>query len=154
MTAKSQDEILGFEYDWLASDGDGHVAIFATAGGSFAPEEFLNDTDEHSRAIEVALALPPSTVAAFAPTLKPGLKNTWLEMAKRGFFGFDGEFNGGLGGPYTKVASPERAAHVDDLPPEIAAVVQRLTLPHLKFRSLDGVTEEALGKVRSTALGL
>jgi hypothetical protein len=38
MTTKSPVEILGFEYDWLGSDGDGRVALFSTAGGSHAPE--------------------------------------------------------------------------------------------------------------------
>lgn len=142
MTAKSRDEILGIEYDWLGSDGDGYVAIFTTAGGSHAPEEFLRDTDEHDRAIEVVLALPPSTAAVFAPKLKPGLKNTWLDLAERGFFGFDGDPNGG---PYGKVAAPVRPVHVDDLPPEVATVARRLVFPHLNFTTWDRVTTEALG---------
>ena len=141
MAAKSQREILGIEHDWLASDGHGHVAIFTTAGGSYAPEEFLRDTDAHDRAIEVALAHPPSTAAVFAPKLKPGRKNTWLEMAERGFFGFDGDPNGG---PYGKVAAPRRPAHIDELPPEAAAVTRRLVFAHLDFAALDRVTTEAL----------
>jgi hypothetical protein len=149
MTAKSHDEILGIEYDWLASDGDGHVAIFTTAGGSYAPEEFLRGTDEHDHAIEVALTRPPSTTAVFAPKLKPGIKNTWLELAERGFFGFDGDPNGG---PYGKVAAPMRPVHVENLPPEIAAVVRRLVFPRLKFAALDRVTSDALG-AEAHALG-
>ena len=57
MTAKSADQVLGFEYDWLASDVDGHVALFSTAGGGYAPNEFLRDTAEHDAAIELILAL-------------------------------------------------------------------------------------------------
>lgn len=144
MTAKSQEDILGFEHDWLGSDADGHVAIFTTAGGSYAPEEFLRDTDAHDRAIEVALSLPPATTALFAPNLKPGLKNTWLDMAERGFFGFDGDPNGG---PYDKVAAPQRPVHVDDLPAEAAAVARRLVLPHIKFATVDRISEGALGRV-------
>src|SRR5262245_52257163 len=52
VSAKSADEILGLEFDWLASDADGHVALFSTAGGGFAPDEFLSDTDAHDRAID------------------------------------------------------------------------------------------------------
>lgn len=142
MTAKSRDEILGLEYDWLASDRVGHVAIFTTAGGSYAPDEFLRDTDEHDRAIEVALGIPPSTAALFAPKLKPGLKNTWADLAERGFFGFDGDPNGG---PYGKVAAPRRPVRIDELPPETAAVVRRLVFPNLNFATLDRVSAEALG---------
>lgn len=142
MKAKTRDEILGLEYDWLASDGDGHVAIFTTAGGSYAPEEFLRDTEEHDRAIEVALAIPPLTEAVLAPRLKPGLRNTWLDLARRGFFGFDGDPNGG---PYAKVAVPRHPVHVDDLPTETATVVRRLVFPHLNFATLERATSELLG---------
>lgn len=142
MNAKPQFDILGIEYDWLASDGEGHVAIFTTAGGSYAHEEFLSDTDEHARAIEAALAIPSSTPAVFAPKLKPDLKNIWLEFAERGFFGFDGDPNGG---PYRKVAAPYRPAFVEELPPETAAVVRRLALPHLNFATLSRITPQALG---------
>jgi hypothetical protein len=37
MSAKSAIDIQGFEYDWLAVDLDGHVAVFTTAGDGFAP---------------------------------------------------------------------------------------------------------------------
>ncbi len=30
MSAKMADEMLGVEYDWLALDADGHVALFTT----------------------------------------------------------------------------------------------------------------------------
>jgi hypothetical protein len=36
MTSKAPEEILGLEFDWLASDADGHVALFSTAGGHLA----------------------------------------------------------------------------------------------------------------------
>ena len=67
MGAKSADEIQGFEFDWLATDVDGHVALFSTAGGGFAPEAFLLDTDAHNAAIKALLASPPRTKARFAP---------------------------------------------------------------------------------------
>ena len=142
-----REEILGLEYDWLGSDGDGLVAIFTTAGGSYAPADFLRDTDEHDRAIEIALSRPPSTAAVFAPKLEPGLQNTWLAMAERGFFGFDGDPNGG---PYRKVAVPGRPVHIDELPPEAATVARRVVFPHLKFTGLEQITEEALGAARSS----
>lgn len=37
MTAKSADDILGLEFDWIASDADGHVARFSPAGGGMPP---------------------------------------------------------------------------------------------------------------------
>lgn len=64
---KSAEEILGLEYDWLASDAKGFVALFTTAGGGYAPTEFLKDTDAHDRAIDIILDLP-ATTHQFCPT--------------------------------------------------------------------------------------
>lgn len=84
MGAKSAEEIHGLEFDWLATDGDGNVALFSTAGGGFAPEAFLRDTDAHDAAIDTVLAWDARTQARFAPQVSPGLRNTWLLIAERG----------------------------------------------------------------------
>lgn len=47
MAQETQDSIQGFEYDWLACDQDGFVGFFSTAGGGYAPDEFLQDVDAH-----------------------------------------------------------------------------------------------------------
>jgi hypothetical protein len=135
--------IIGIEYDWLASDRVGHVAIFTTAGGSYGPGEFLRDTDQHDRAIDEVLATPPSTVALFAPGLQENLNTIWRDLAERGLFGFDGDPNGG---PYEKVAAPAQPVRVDELPSGAASVVRELVFPNLDFSTLVRVTEEALGK--------
>ena len=64
--------IRGFEYDWLASDGNEHVALFSTAGGGYAPDELRADTDAFDAAISAILAMPPTTTARFAPKVAAG----------------------------------------------------------------------------------
>jgi hypothetical protein len=48
---KSREEIQGFEFDWLASDVGGFVALFSTAGAGDVPNAFLQDTGAHEKAI-------------------------------------------------------------------------------------------------------
>jgi hypothetical protein len=127
MNARPAQDILGFEYDWLASDADGHVALFSTAGGGYAPASFLGDTESHGAAIEAILALPKSTETRFAPALAPDLENTWLMVAERGLFAFDSHADGG---PYRMVAAPEAPIHVSRLPSSVASVVRSVPLPH------------------------
>jgi len=141
MGARTGAEISGLEFDWLASDANGHVAMFSTAGGGYAPEEFLRDTDAHDNAADIILALPSYTKARFAPELGPGLKNTWQMMAERGFFAFDSDPNGG---PYRLVAAPERATHVSELPRVVSDVVARLVFLHLKFSELSRISGDLL----------
>jgi hypothetical protein len=107
MTAKSAHEIIGFEFDWLASDGDGLVALFSTAGGGYAPASFLDDTDRHDAAIAELLTAPAGNRAQFSPDLRPGLGNTWRLVAERGVFAFDSDPHGG---PYRLVAMPKHPA--------------------------------------------
>ena|SRR5690348_7155873 len=133
MTIKSVSDILGFEYDWLASDAAGNVGFFSTGGGGCAPDGFLRDTDAHERAIDAVLALAAHTEATCVRQLPRGLRNTWQMMAERGFFAFDADPNGG---PYKLVARPGMPTRVSELPDGVATVVRRLTYPHLRFADL------------------
>lgn len=146
MEAKSADEILGLEFDWLASDANGHVALFSTAGGGYSPAEFLRDTEAHDVAISSILALPAFTKARFAPQLGPGYLNTWQMVAERGVFAFDSDPHGG---PYRMVAAPETATRVTDLPGLAAAVASLLVFPYLRFSDLPEVPDELLRQRRS-----
>lgn len=135
MPPKSPKDVEGLEYDWLASDANGHVALFSTAGGGHAPPEFLENTDEHDLAIDLIIASPISTKAIFAPALAPDLINTWLMMAERGIFAFDSDVHGS---PYCRVAAPADAIRAIDLSSQIAKTVTRICLP-LSFAGLSTI---------------
>jgi hypothetical protein len=125
MPAKTPDEILGLEYDWLEAVSDGHVGLFTTAGGGFAPDAFLEDTDAYDEAIQSLLTLPPHSEVAFAPTVGAGCVNTWKQMAERGVYAFDSSV---FGDPYKRVAGPRHAVKLADLPAAIADVAGRVRL--------------------------
>jgi hypothetical protein len=139
-TPSSADEIQGFEFDWLASDNDGHVALFSTGGAGYAPDEFLRDTEAHHAAIDAILALPTSTVATFAPDVPAHLVNTWRLVAERGLYAFDCD---PCGGPYELVAAPAAPIRADALPFAIAKIVGGIRV-RLGFAANEIVTEEQL----------
>lgn len=141
MEAKSAAEILGFEFDWLAADAEGHVAMFSTAGGGYAPEAFLRDTNAHDEAIDALLASPASTTARLAPALPPGMKNTWRDVAERGLFAFDSDVHGG---PYRLVAAPEVPIKMGQLPLAISCVLGNLELRHVRFVETSAISEHML----------
>jgi len=137
-------EILGLEYDWLASDADGHVALFRTAGGGYAPEAFLMDTDAHDKAIDAILASTASTTGRFAPELATALKNTWRLAAERGLFAFDSDANGGV---YRLVAAPLVPMHVSQVPFVAATVLATLHLTRVRFAERSTVSEDQIRHV-------
>jgi len=130
------DELLGTEYDWLASDADGRVALFSTAGGAVVPNGFLGSVDQHDRAIDAILQLAPTTSELFAPTLAPGLDNTWAEVARRGLFAYVSDAHGG---PYRLVAAPTNPAHLSSLPESVRQVAEKLKFAHLSFAQTDTI---------------
>ena len=135
------EDVQGLEYDWLATDANGCVALFSTAGGGYAPAPFLEGTQAHDQAIATVLAGPPVTVAAFAPAIPPSLENTWQRAAERGLFAYDADPNGG---PYRLVAAPQAPVRVEDLPAAVAAVARGNTLAGVSFAAARRLTREDL----------
>jgi hypothetical protein len=140
---KSSEDILGFEYDWIASDGADYVGFFATAGGGYAPVEFLIDTDAHHRAIETIIAMRPRTTVLFS---EEGQHSTWTQMAERGVFAFDADI---CGGPYRLVAAPVTPLKVHEIPDVVAQVVRRLRFTHLRFADAEEISSEHLTNAKS-----
>ena len=134
MTAKTRNDILGLEYDWLAVDQEGHVALFSTAGGGRAPQAVLEDTDVHDAGLDALMALEPHSSLRFGRELKVGLKNTWNEAARRGVFAFDSDPHGA---PYQLVAAPKHPILLHEAPGPTAIAAGAVKLPHLRFTEME-----------------
>ncbi len=138
---KSAEDIHGFEYDWLASDENGSVAFFSTAGAGYAPVTFLRDVEAYTRAIDLMLSMAAFTTAKFSPVVAANCVNTWQQMAERGFYAYDCNPNGG---PYRLVAKPENPICVSSLPPVVSAVCTALRLS-LRFDDLSQIHPQMIG---------
>jgi hypothetical protein len=141
METKARPDMTGFEFDWLASDADGSVALFSTAGGGFAPMPSLQNPEAHQVAIDELLAGPASTTARFAPEFPAARQNTWQLVAERGLYAFDSDAHGGA---YRLLAAPSVPARVADLPSAARAVVGLIRFRHLRFSELTSVPPELL----------
>lgn len=130
MSAKTPDDILGLEFDWLAIDKDGHLGLFSTAGGGRAPHAFLRDTDAHDAGLDALMATPSTTTARFFREIAAGLDNPWKQAAERGVFAFDSSPNGS---PYELVAAPRDAAEIGSVPEATADAARTVKLDHLRF---------------------
>ncbi len=118
----SKNDIAGLEYDWVAVDVDGRIAVFSTAGAGEVPSEFLESIDKHEQVIEYLLNLEPVAEAISYPPVADGLKNTWRDLAERGVFAYDCSPNGGA---YELVGVPGRFRSLEDLPEVLATAASR-----------------------------
>jgi len=132
-------ESVGIDFDWLASDAEGHVAVFSSAGGEIPPDAVLRDMDAHVRALGALFAAPASTHPVFAPTA-PG-EDRWRAPAERGLFVYRCSPGGG---PYRLAAAPETPIRAMDLPATASLVVQGLRFGQLRFRYVHSVAPDVL----------
>jgi hypothetical protein len=139
MGSKTPEEIQGYEYDWLACDRDGRVAMFSTAGGGYAPKAFLAETDKYDAALDALKQRAPFTSACMAPPVAEGLANIWKDLAERGLFSYDSD---PTGGPYRLVGAPTVPLRAPELDSSIADVVQRVVLIEIQLGQDTVVTRE------------
>ncbi len=136
-----RDDAQGLEYDWLAVDAEGFVAMFSSAGAGFAPDEILRDPEAFDSAIDAILNMPARSTAECVRELPPDRVNTWKLVAERGVFAFDSD---PLGGPYRLIATPHAPVRAVDLPPSVSSVVGRIALPTVFFRSATELGESRI----------
>jgi hypothetical protein len=149
MSAKTREEIQGFEYDWLATDSDGHVALFSTAGGGYAPDVFLRDIELFDAAIAAIVAEGANADALYAPPVEGDLQNTWKLMAERGVFAFDSDPEGG---PYRLVAAPRKSVRLSELQDHISRVAGAIVLD-LCFADVQELSTSTLQRAIKVAPG-
>gem|GEM_PF-6707561 len=84
------------------------------------------------------LALP---VVGQATGHLPGRIDDWLELARRGLFGFDWQH---WSGPYQRAATPSVPVEVATLPTELQRLVRLIEWPGARFANLQSVRPEEL----------
>ena len=142
---KHRDEIRGFEYDWLASDADGHVALFCTAGGGAVPDSFLRNDEAHFEAAASIRSSEPTTEILFIVDEFTTVEDL-SSLVMRGVYIYDADV---FGGPYRRVAVPCRPCVVDELPPIAAVVVRGVVFRAMRFANASLVDADAVARLGS-----
>jgi len=126
----------GAELFWFASDSSGHVGVFSTAGFGMVPKQILSDWEKFLRIfcyfsferkessdgviLETALAEEPEDELA-----------EWLEYARKGLYAFDSPSH--MTSQYERLARPNQAAFVADLPEDARDYLRRMSLSGVNF---------------------
>ena len=125
----------GMECVWLASDQEGNLALFITAGHGPIPKAALSE--EHFDGVDDLLhALRPRTTAQVFLTDK----NTadFEDLATLGLFVFDWKDDTGRRDAYDLAAAPAEPMRVADLPANARALAEMVRLP-LSFRGTERI---------------
>lgn len=133
------------EFDWLASDADGFVALFSSAGFGPVPEELPPQVDAIDQALDRMKALPLTSDETPADAAEP---DEWVAAAQRGFFAFDWAHDHDR---YEIEAMPKRPLRLDAIQDEaIREMVSRVRIP-VRFSHLRWVDWDDVGNLSSGA---
>lgn len=91
---RSAQEIVGVEFDWLAIDREGRLALFATAGSGMAPRSAM----DASESLDAALSL--------IKTPNWGSLQVWDDYASVGLYVYDWDVSMGV---YRRLRTPAGA---------------------------------------------
>ncbi len=138
-------DFSNLEFDWLACDADGFVALFSSAGFGPVPEESVAMADALDAALDRMNAMPiRSGATSIGGTTNP---DDWMAAAQRGFFAFDWAH---ARDRYQIEALPNRPIRVDEVEDKtIRDAVSRVRIPvrfsHLRWLDWDESGELSAG---------
>lgn len=93
----------GFEFDWLGTDRNGHVALFTTVGYGAVPVNVNLHADDADHAIEHLARLPLTGQADQIVTPKPGRDSADWHAFSPLFYAYDWNL---WPGPYIRLSAP------------------------------------------------
>lgn len=129
----SKDEILNGEFDWFASDNNGHIAHFSSGGTHIAPLSVKNNLDNQVRLEGLLKELPIVTKAIIK---SKDHNNDWYSFAQKGIFSYDIKH---WDGPYFLVAAPEKPIRLYSLPKEVQSLLKQVCIQTSEFRQLSEI---------------
>ncbi len=137
--------IQGYEYDWLAIDSTGCVAVLMTAGGAYAPKCYVENLKTYINALEKLNDVPiiDGSEKSYSERITNGC--TCIdEYIRRGVFVFDAKFTLDINSPYILDKHPTNRLHIKDLPLEIKSVASMFVFNNLRFDSISEITRELI----------
>jgi hypothetical protein len=127
----------GFDWAWLATDKDGHVAVFTTAGCGPIPVDHLNsshDTFEFDVEREISRLAERCSAKMLVDLPRP---DSFVTLAQRGFFTFDWfdihRSEQESTKMYEAMAVPAEPILISSLPEKIAVIATQLSFSGTSF---------------------
>jgi len=125
--AADRDDLYGYEWDFLARDHHGFMAVLSSAGYGPIPQAVLDNVTAVESAVETLVGL---CVLGESIDLRPpgstGDHSEWFALSRRGVYTYDWN---STHGSYERVSAPTVALNIMDAEPSIQRAAALLTLP-------------------------
>ena len=123
----SRADLWGWEWDFLAVDPVGHVAVLSSAGYGPIPAHVLEVRDAVERAVAIINSMPATRRSVHNHHRRDGDYSDWYASSARGFYTYDWHHHHG---PYELISSPAEPLIIATLPAAVRSAASILTIPH------------------------
>lgn len=144
----SEEQQMCTDFDWFALDDEGFIGHFTTAGFKrlplsvadsaedqlFISTYFLNTAADRC-GYQVSVEFAESQTCWANQEEQSRYLRSFVGMARKGLFSFDIETYVVPELAYFKVASPQQAVHLEDLPKEVQQILMRTVLRGISLRN-------------------
>ena len=142
----------GIDCVWLASDTEGHLGVFITAGCGPIPEQVLESTHIPIEDVESRLCeLPRMSKAQLLVSIKR--PDDFVDLAERGLFVYDWTDINRTAlealHAYELVAVPSKPITMSSLPADLASLAKAAILTRVIFVTRQSVGEGALESIET-----
>jgi hypothetical protein len=127
------------DFEWYATDRNGHIASFTTAGFAIVPRKVFQSKEDYWRCVDYIRQLP-TRCNYLRSMVENGDRSPWINEARRGLFAYDWTCNAGqyvAGEPYWLIASPELPLTLDEVPGEIRAWLEMVRFSSSDFEQAE-----------------
>lgn len=121
-------DLWGIDWDFLAVDSAGHVAVISSAGTGPIPEAVLAGREVVERTDSAIAALPKITRAVPDNPRRGGNTSVWYSSSERGLYVYDWTL---WNGPYERISAPAEPLDIGSLPEHVQEAAHLLQIPYL-----------------------
>lgn len=130
------DELYG-EFDWFAVDRDGHIGHFSSAGYGAIPLVVTEHVREYIELQDHFSEMKGTYNAVLVR--RDGNRQHWLNIAQQGVYSFDFKH---WDGPYVLVAKPSAPVVIQNFPPEMRLVIERVRFEGVCFQEIEAIAPQ------------
>jgi hypothetical protein len=129
----SREQVLGYEFDWYAIDGDGCLALCSAFGWGTVPSVVFKTPRKNCQYYEAPLIekLPETGVPQ---TAEFGSCDAWDLLCRRGLYIYDNaDSNPSHAGPYQRIGVPSVPLIAQNTAVNLIEILQPVLIKKLRF---------------------
>jgi hypothetical protein len=154
MAEITEDQQIGFDLDWFATDVEGRIAHFAS-GGTLLPRSVARSRENLDQLLEFFGSVAKWTDYVVSPNFENRMDirlipdmdrylRSYAEMSSKGLYSYDVSEMRHTFRPYFLITVPHRPLMIDDVPSEIRMILNNVRMEKVSFDRDEFISESLI----------